>query len=61
MGHRRDDDDLPGAGRVEDYTLPFLVTAGFVIFMSLCVLWALWGLPAPILAGLAADLLLPRR
>ncbi len=30
-------------GRVEDYTVPFLVSAGFCLFWGLMLVAALWG------------------
>ncbi len=37
--------------QVEDFTTPFLWSAFVVVFMALCVIWALWGL---IVAGLVS-------
>lgn len=34
---------------VEDYTDAFLVSAGVLVFMVLCTIWAFWGL---VMAGL---------
>ncbi|WP_168223027.1 hypothetical protein [Oceanicola sp. D3] len=30
-------------GRVEDYTLPFLISAGFALFSGLLIVAAYWG------------------
>lgn len=46
---------LPGSGYLEDYTAPFLVTAGVLCFMALITLWALFGLPFVLFAALAVD------
>lgn len=64
MHRGRDHDErppLPGAGTMEDYTVPFLWAAGALTFVLLFALWAVWGLAAPLLAGFAADRLMPRR
>lgn len=48
MGYRRHNEDrptLPGAGHMEDYTLPFLVWGGVVCFILLFAIWAAWGMP----------------
>lgn len=41
--------------RAPDYTGPFLVTAGVIVFLLLCVVWAIWGLFSAVLAGWATD------
>ncbi len=54
MGFRRDSEDrppLPGAGYMEDYTVPFLVMAGVLCFILLFVIWAAFGFAAAV--GLA--------
>jgi hypothetical protein len=38
------DDDRPGV--VPDYTNAFLVSAFVVVWLALCVVWAIWGLLA---------------
>lgn len=61
---RRDRDgrtSLPGAGYMEDYTMPFLVVAGVLLFMALVLIWSYLGLPAVIILAALADWLLPRR
>lgn len=42
-------------GRAPNYTQPFLVTAGVIVFLLLCVVWAIWGLLSAVLAGWATD------
>lgn len=44
-----------------DYTNAFLVSFGSVVFMALCVIWAVWGLIAALAIGWGADRLLARR
>jgi hypothetical protein len=52
---------LPGSGYLEDYTVPFLWSAGALIFIGLFALWAIWGLPLILVLALLAHRLLPRR
>ena len=52
--------DLPGSGHMENYTLPFLVSAGVLCFVGLVVLWAVAGLPVVILCTVLADRILRR-
>ncbi|MDF0599935.1 hypothetical protein P1J78_04250 [Psychromarinibacter sp. C21-152] len=64
MTQRRDSDGrppLPGAGLMEDYTMPFLVVAGVLCFLVLLVLWAWLGLPAVIILAAVADWMLRRK
>lgn len=46
---------LPGHGRMENYTVAFLISAGCLLFTVLFALWALWGISAPLLAAFLAD------
>ena len=46
---------LPGAGYMEDYTMPFLVTAGVLCFLGLFAIWALFGLPGALIAAFLAN------
>lgn len=58
MKYDRDSDDrppLPGAGYLEDYTGPFLVTFGVLIFVVLFALWALFGLPLTVVLALLSE------
>lgn len=60
----RDYEPRRPAGRVEDYTVPFLWMAGVVVFMGLIALWAANGyLAALVSAGFLrwAIELLPKR
>lgn len=64
MQHPRDSHErppLPGHGRMEDYTVPFLWSAGVLALIALFALWATWGLPAAVIAAVAADRLILRR
>lgn len=51
----------PLAGRVENYTVPFLWAAGVLCFAILFVLWALWGMAVAVGSAVLADRVLPRR
>lgn len=42
-------------GRAEDYTTPFLVTAGALLFVVLFALWAFYGLLATIFIAWVVD------
>lgn len=42
-------------GRVEDYTTPFLITAGALLFVVLFALWAFYGLLATIFIAWLVD------
>ena len=58
MQHRREFEDrppLPGAGAMEDYTGPFLVTAGVLCFLMLVAIWAIWGLPAVLVLAVFSE------
>jgi len=58
--HNEDRPPLPGAGYVEDYTLPFLVAAGVLCFILLFAIWAAWGI-VPVLAfSILAERLIPQ-
>ncbi len=64
MRHNRESDErppLPGAGYVEDYTVPFLCVAGVLCFLALFAIWAMWGLPAALIAAVLADRGIARR
>lgn len=50
----RDDHPTP----VADYTNAFLVSAGFLVFMALFVIWAFWGLVMAALISWGADRLM---
>lgn len=52
---------LPGAGYMEDYTNAFLVSAGALCFLILCVLWVMFGLPFVAVAAYGIDRLFLRR
>lgn len=39
----------------EDYTTPFLVSAFFVVFIALFIIWAAWGILAALFTGWLAD------
>jgi len=52
---------MPGAGRVEDYTVPFLVAAGVLCFVALFAIWAVWGLPVVLVLAFLANKALPKR
>ncbi len=45
----------PGVTAVENYTVPFLVTAGVLCFVILFYLWAYYGMLATILLAWAVD------
>ncbi len=63
MQHRREFEDrppLPGAGRMEDYTVPFLIAAGVLCFVILFAIWAAWGLPVALLLAFLANKALPK-
>lgn len=47
-------------GRVENYTVPFLVTFGVTLFTFGMILWAYQGLAGVLLAAGALDLLMQR-
>jgi len=51
---------LPNAGVVEDFTAPFLVTAGVLCFVGLFAVWAWFGLPFAIVLAWMADRLVLR-
>ena len=58
MRYDRDSDDrppLPGAGYLEDYTLPFLCVAGVLCFVALFAVWAVFGLPFTIVLALLTE------
>ena len=64
MNYRRESEErppLPGAGYLEDYTVPFLVVAGVLCFLALFAIWAAWGLPGAIILAVLADRAIPRR
>ena len=45
MRHNRESYErapLPGAGYLEDYTVPFLVAAGVLCFVTLFAIWTIW-------------------
>lgn len=51
-------------GRVEDYTMPFLVMAFVVLFTGLFILWAAFGYVVSLVASLFVHIILrqfPRR
>ncbi len=52
--------DLPCAGRVEDYTTPFLVVAGVLCYIILLALWILIGFPATLVGAFLADRIITR-
>jgi hypothetical protein len=63
MQHGREFEDrppLPGAGRMENYTGPFLVVAGVLCFVMLFALWAAWGLPAVLALAALVNWALPK-
>lgn len=39
----RDFEPRQPAGRVEDFTVPFLWMAGLIVFMGMFALWAMYG------------------
>ncbi|MBY6046401.1 hypothetical protein KUV47_10745 [Vannielia litorea] len=47
-------------GRVEDYTVPFLVSAGFTLFFGFMIVAALWGWGAVLLVSVTLDRLIAR-
>lgn len=51
---------LPGAGYMEDYTVPFLWMAGLLTFIALFALWAAWGLPVALACAWVANHLIGR-
>ena len=51
---------LPGAGRVEDYTTPFLIVAGMLCYVALFTLWAMCGLPVALVSAVLVDRVIPR-
>ena len=64
MGYRPNTEDrppLPGAGYMEDYTMPFLVMAGVLCLMLLFAIWAAWGFPVAIGLAWLTDRMLLRR
>lgn len=64
MRYDRDSDErppLPGAGYMEDYTLPFLVVAGVLCYIVLFALWAVFGFPFTATVALLTDRLLLAR
>lgn len=52
----RDFEPRQPAGRVEDFTVPFLWMAGLIVFMGMFALWAMYGY----LVALASALVLRR-
>jgi len=52
---------LPGAGHVENYTVPFLVVFAFLVYFTLLAIWAVYGLPSALIAAVVADRFIPRR
>ena len=50
--------DPRDTGTVEDYTKPFFVAAGVLLFMFLAVIWAIWGLIAALFSGWTMDRLI---
>ena len=52
---------LPNAGRVEDFTAPFLWTAGLLLFVVLFAIWAAYGMGTVLIVSALADVLLKRR
>ena len=52
---------LPHAGHAPDYTVPFLWTAGVLVFIALFAIWATWGMPAVLICAVLADRLIARR
>lgn len=51
----------PNAGYVEDFTIPFLVSFGVVLFCALVALFSFVGMPLTLLAAYLGDLWLKRR
>jgi len=47
-------------GRAPNFTLPFLVSAGVLVFACLFWVRANWGMVGAVLAGIAADQLIGR-
>ena len=48
----RDYEPRRPAGRVEDFTVPFLWMAGVVVFIGLFTLWAIFGFLMPLAGAL---------
>jgi hypothetical protein len=46
--------------RVEDYTLPFLVTFFVLIFTGMCTLWAVYNFAVALTLGILVHLLIDR-
>ena len=52
----------PGHGQpVEDYTIPFLVVSGVLLWIGLVVVWAIWGMIGAVLGAFALDRIIPQR
>ncbi len=49
-----------GTGYVEDYTTPFLVTAGVLCFVALYAIWSLLGYPVAVGSALLTERFLLR-
>lgn len=47
-------------GRVEDYTIPFLVSFYVLVLMGLCTIWAIWGYPVALFVAFGVHLWLAR-
>lgn len=52
--------DLPCAGHVENYTIPFLIVAGVLCYIGLLTLWIMVGLPATLVGAYLADRMVTR-
>lgn len=51
---------LPGAGTMENYTTPFLVVFGVILFVILLGVKATYGLPAALLLAIVSDRIIGR-
>ena len=64
MHYDRDSGDrppLPNAGYVEDFTVPFLVVAGVLLFVALFAIWAVSGLATALIVAFLTDRIILRR
>ncbi len=46
---------------VENYTMPFLVVFGVLIWIALVAIWGFFGMIGALVAGFAADRAIPQR
>lgn len=60
MRRHADRPPLPGHGRLEEYTVPFLFSAFCLLLMALVAIWTAWGLAPALAACWALDRLISR-